>query len=83
MTGFLAASHRHSHIDPEPAPVGVPIELRIDVRAAHHRFVAGHSVRLRVSGGGSARLTTPPAPVEVTGATGSSTLRLPGFGRPA
>ncbi len=79
--GFLAASHRASHVSPEPAPIGESVELRIDVRPAYHRFVAGRSVRVRVSGGGSDRLTPPPRPVEIRIATGTSTLRLPGFGR--
>ena len=55
--------------------------LRIAVRPAHHRFLTGHAVRVRLSGGGSDRLTPPPEPVEVRIATGASTLRLPGFGR--
>ena len=79
--GFLAASHRESHTNPEPAPIGAPVGLRIDVRPAHHRFLTGHTVRVRLSGGGSDRLTPPQEPVEVRIATGASTLRLPGFGR--
>ena len=77
--GFLAASHRLSHTQPEPVPADEAFRLRIDVRAAHHRFVAGHRVRLRVSDGGRERLTAPPEPVQVTIATGRSSLRLPGF----
>ncbi len=80
--GFLAASHRHSHRDPEPAPVDEPIELRVVVRAAHHRFAAGHSVRVRISGG-SDRLTPAPRMVAIGIVTGTSTLRLPGFAAPA
>jgi predicted acyl esterase len=78
--GFLAATHRGSHTDPEPAPVGERTELRVPIRAAHHRFVAGHRVRLRVSGGAPSKLTPPPAAVTVTIATdGTAVLRLPGF----
>ena len=77
--GFLAATHRSSHTEPTPAPVGEPMDLRIVIRPAHHRVVAGHAVRVRISGGGADRLTPPPAPVDVSVATGVSTLRLPGF----
>jgi uncharacterized protein len=77
--GFLAASHRRSHTHPEPAPVGQELTLHVAIRPAHHRFVAGHSVRLRVSGGGQERLTPPPEAVEIRIATAASTLRLPGF----
>ena len=78
--GFLAASHRASHVHPTPVPVGEPVTLSVVVRPAHHRFAAGHSVRIRLSGGGSDRLTPPPAPVNIAIAAGTSRLRLPGFG---
>ncbi len=78
--GYLAASHRDSHTDPEPAPVGHVTEYRVAIRAHHHRFRAGHRVRVRVSGGAPSKLTPPPAPVTVTIATdGGAVLRLPGF----
>ena len=44
--GYLAASHRNSHTDPEPVPVGEVTEYRVAIRAHHHRFLAGHRVRL-------------------------------------
>ena len=44
--GYLAAGHRHSHTDPEPVPVGEVVEYRVGIRAHHHRFCAGHRVRL-------------------------------------
>ncbi|HEX4532066.1 MAG TPA: CocE/NonD family hydrolase [Acidimicrobiia bacterium] len=78
--GFLAASHRGSHTDPEPVPVGESTELCVPIRAGHHRFVAGHRVRLRVSGGAPSKLMPPPAPATVRIATdGTAVLRLPGF----
>ncbi len=78
--GFLAASHRRSHTDPEPIVAGEPNEYRIDIRASHFRFRAGSRVRVRVSGGASSKLTTPPSPVSVTIGTGpAAVLRLPGF----
>ena len=78
--GFLAASHRRSHTDPAPVVVGRADEYCVVIRAHHHRFRAGHRVRLRVSGGAPSRLEPPPAPVTVTLETGdTAVLRLPGF----
>jgi predicted acyl esterase len=77
--GFLKASHRTSHITPEPVTPGATIDYDITVRADHHRFLAGHRVRIRISGG-SARTLVAPDPVEVTlHLDGTSTFRLPGF----
>ena len=80
--GFLAVSHRNSHSAPSPAPVGEEVRVSLAMRPAHHRFLAGHSVRVRISGGGSNRLAPPPGPVEIQIATGASTIRLPGFATP-
>ena len=78
--GYLAASHRRSHAVPEPAPIGEATEFRVSIRAHHHRFRAGHRVRLRVGGGAPSKLTPPPAPVTVAMETdGTVVLRLPGF----
>ena len=78
--GYLAASHRRSHTDPEPAPIGESHRVpRRDPRPPPP-VPAGHRVRLRVSGGAPSKLTPPPAPVTVTIETdGSAVLRLPGF----
>jgi uncharacterized protein len=78
--GFLAASHRRSHTEPEPVTIGETAEYRVAVRAHHYRFRAGRRVRVRVSGGAPARLNPVPAPVTVTIETGdTAVLRLPGF----
>jgi len=78
--GYLAASHRHSHTHPAPVPIGEATEYRVAIRAHHHRFRQGNRVRLRVGGGEPTKLTSPPAPVTVTMATGATArLRLPGF----
>jgi predicted acyl esterase len=78
--GFLKASHRSSHETPEPVTPGEPVDYEIAVRADHHRFTAGHRVRLRISAGHPGSLVPPAAPVDVTVLTGEpSTLRLPGF----
>jgi uncharacterized protein len=81
--GFLAASHRRSHTEPEPVPVGEPTDYRIAIRPHHHRFRAGSRVRVRVSGGPPSKLTAPPTPVTVTiEAAPAAVLRLPGFSDP-
>ncbi len=78
--GFLAASHRQSHSDPEPVPVGEAIEYRVDIRPTHFRFPAGHLVRVRLGEGPPSKLTAPPEPVTVALAPGAPVvLRLPGF----
>jgi predicted acyl esterase len=78
--GYLKASHRKSHVTPEPVPAGTAIDYEIAIRADHHRFGPGHRVRLRISGGSSATLVPPAEPVTVTIHTGpASTLRLPAF----
>ena len=78
--GFLAASHRRSHTDPEPVVVGETDEYCVPVRAHHYRFHAGSRVRVRMSGGAPTRLDPVPAAVTVTIETGdTAVLRLPGF----
>jgi predicted acyl esterase len=80
--GFLRASHRSSHIDPEPVPPGTFVDYEIAVRADDHRFVAGHRLRLRISGGASTMLVPVAAPVTVTVEAGrGSVLAMPGFAR--
>ena len=78
--GFLAASHRRSHTDPEPVPVGETTEYRVADPCAPLPVRAGNRVRVRMSGGAPSKLTPPPAPVTVTIETGdTAVLRLPGF----
>jgi len=78
--GFLKASHRTSHTDPIPVPVGETVEFCVPVRPQHHRFLAGHRVRVRLGGGAPTRLTAPPKPVTITFASDArATLRPPGF----
>ena len=78
--GYLAATHRRSHAAPEPVVVGEFERFEIGIRAHHHRFVAGHRIRLRISGGPPAKLTAPPSPVTVTIETGpDAILVLPGI----
>jgi predicted acyl esterase len=77
--GFLKASHRKSHTTPEPVPVAELVDYHIAIRPQHHRFAAGHRVRVRIWSGPRTDLAQP-QPVEVTLETGTSArLRLPGF----
>jgi uncharacterized protein len=72
-------SHRTSHTDPEPVPVGKALDYAIEVRAQHFRFVAGHRVRIRIWGGPTVNLVQPD-PVDVKIETDAhSTLTLQGF----
>ncbi len=80
--GFLKASHRSSHVTPSDVTPGEAVDYEIDVRADHYRFAAGHSLRLRISGGPSDTLVPMETPVDVAISTGeASTLRLPGFAK--
>jgi predicted acyl esterase len=64
-------------IEPKPVAAGQPIDYVVPIRAHHHRFVAGHSVRLRISGGKSSMLVPAATPVDIMIQTGSaSTLHL-------
>ena len=80
--GFLAASHRPSHTEPEPVPVGEPTDYRVAIRPHHHRFRAGSRVRVRLSGGPPSKLTAPPARSRSRSRRARRSLRLPGFSDP-
>jgi putative CocE/NonD family hydrolase len=47
--GILNLTHRASHAAPEPLEPGIAAEVRIDLRATAHRFLAGHRIRLSVA----------------------------------
>lgn len=81
--GFLKASHRSSHETPAPVRPGGRETYTMRIRANHWRFVTGHRVALRLSGGPSALLSPVSEPVTIEIGTGpSSTLRLPAFAAP-
>jgi uncharacterized protein len=79
--GFLKASHRYSDSIPTLVVPGAAIDYVIPIRADHYRFVAGDSVRLRISGGKSTALVPVTQPVEIVIQTGAqSTLYMaPGW----
>jgi predicted acyl esterase len=63
--GYLLASHRLSHEDPTPVPIGQTTEFTFDVWPDNWRFAAGHRIRLTISGGDPSELEPPPTPVTV------------------
>ncbi|MFM2418619.1 MAG: hypothetical protein RL385_3342 [Pseudomonadota bacterium] len=80
--GFLRASHHASHVTPTPVTPNQPAAYAIAIRAQHYRFLAGHRLRIRISGGKSDMLV-PSAPVNVSLTVGATaTLRMPGFAAP-
>jgi hypothetical protein len=76
--GFLRASHRQPDDGPQPVAPDEAVDYQIPIRAEHHRFEAGHRLRVRVSGGPSNMLVPTEEAVSVTITTGpASSLRLP------
>lgn len=78
--GILNLTHRRSHQRPEPMTPGSVEEVRIELRPAGYRFVAGH--RIRVSVASSAWPVIWPSPSAATfelhrGPTTPSRLLLP------
>jgi putative CocE/NonD family hydrolase len=47
--GILNLTHRDSHADPSPLEPGIVTEIRVVMRSAAHRFLAGHRIRLSVA----------------------------------
>ncbi|HSL98333.1 MAG TPA: CocE/NonD family hydrolase [Candidatus Deferrimicrobiaceae bacterium] len=64
--GILNLTHRDSHAEPSPLEPGLRYEVRVPLRAAGHRFLPGHRLRLSLASAhwpviwpspGAARLT--------------------------
>jgi uncharacterized protein len=70
--GFLKASHRESDEYLKPVKPGQRTGFDITIRPDHHRFVAGHQVKVRISGGAASALLPNPVPTTVTVHTGPS-----------
>lgn len=49
--GLLNLTHRNSHIELEPMPVGEPTIVRVPLDLTGHAFAPGHRVRLAISAG--------------------------------
>jgi putative CocE/NonD family hydrolase len=78
--GILNLTHRRSHAQPEPLSPGLVEEVRVALRPAGYRFLAGH--RIRVSVASAAWPVIWPSPFPATfelhrGPTSPSRLRLP------
>lgn len=78
-TGYLRASHRHSHRRPTPVDANEPTKFVIDVWPSHWRFAAGHQLRVSVSSGDVPRIhpDAPPGTVSVGTGKGGSSSRFP------
>jgi hypothetical protein len=47
--GILNLTHRHSHEHPEPLSPGSVEEIRVELRPAGYRFMAGHRIRVTIA----------------------------------
>jgi putative CocE/NonD family hydrolase len=75
--GFLNLTHRDGHADPQPMPVGEPIDLELELEATSWRFAPGHRLRLAITGVDWPNTVAPPRPVELTVHPTHSALHLP------
>jgi uncharacterized protein len=76
--GVLNLTHRHGHATPVPVVPGVSEPVRIELKAAAHRFRAGHRLRLAVSAAYWPWVWPSPKPVTLTITCGqASVLELP------
>jgi len=48
--GWLNASHRRSHADPEPLTPGAECEVEVELLSCAYRFAPGHRVRVMLAG---------------------------------
>jgi hypothetical protein len=48
-TGLLNLTHRDGHTDPQPLTPGEVYQVRVQLKAAGYRFLAGHRLRLSVA----------------------------------
>jgi putative CocE/NonD family hydrolase len=62
--GILNLTHRRSHASPEALEPGRIDEIRISMRPAGYRFLAGHRIRLSIASGSWPVIWPSPLPVE-------------------
>ncbi|HTU28098.1 MAG TPA: CocE/NonD family hydrolase [Solirubrobacteraceae bacterium] len=75
---LLNLTHRDSHTEPTPVPVGAPLSVEVPLDFAGHAFAPGHRIRLAVSGTYWPYAWPSPQPVRLRIATGGATrLTLP------
>ena len=78
--GILNLTHRDSHLEPTALAAGVVTEVRVPLRAAGYRFLAGHRIRLSVASASWPVVWPSPFAAEHTlhlGGEGGSRLVLP------
>lgn len=75
--GILNLTHRGSHGDPEPVPVGRAVTATIDLDATAYVFEAGHRIRLDLAPSDFPSSWPPPLPGTLTVDRDASTLVLP------
>ena len=71
--GVLNLTHRESDERPEPLEPGCVYEVRVPLRAAGYRFLAGHRLRVSVASGSFPVIWPSPEPCELTIARGPAT----------
>ncbi|MEM8989285.1 MAG: CocE/NonD family hydrolase [Pseudomonadota bacterium] len=75
--GVLNLTHRESHAEPTPLPVGEPIQATVQLNACGHRFGAGEKIRLALSTAYWPVIWPAPESPTLTTSAGESVLRLP------
>ncbi len=78
--GILNLTHRESHAEPMPLEPGRRYEVRVPLRAAGHRFLAGHRIRLSIASSHWPVIWPSPGPARLSIARGPaapSRLLLP------
>jgi predicted acyl esterase len=75
--GVLNLTHRGGHEQPEPMPIGEPVDVAVELEATSWTFDPGHRLRLAISGADWPNTVAPPAPVTLTLDLAGSALHLP------
>ena len=75
--GFLNLTHRRSHADPAPLPVGVAEAVTVELDATSWVAAPGHRLRLSLAGADWPNTVPPPGPVTLTVDRARSRLVLP------
>lgn len=80
-SGYLRASHRNGHRDPEPLTPGEETAIEVPMKPRSHVFEAGHRIRLAVAAGHFPRTLPPLEHGELTLVStpeAPTSVRLPG-----
>jgi len=74
---LLNLTHRDSHTDPAPLPVGELLDVELELEAMSWTASPGHRLRLSIAGVDWPNTLAPPVPLTLTIDAGPSTLELP------